>query len=410
MGGVLLGLIVAVCLVLFQSERFLNYGSYSFNLAERVLTELRVLCDYMLSSILPFRGGSLFFDDFPVSNSLFQPFSTFISLVVLCTLLIIGIWALFRKKTALLGVGILFFFIGHGLESTVIPLELYFEHRNYLPAVGLYLAIAFLICQLLIQQHRSLVWLLLLVFVGLNSYWIGAKADIWSSRDKLFTMEAQYHPSSLRLHKTLAVYFINKQQMDRAAYHIEKTVEIYPGTAMGSTVLLASAFCALGVEPANDGWVRHWKWENDEWESVAGGLDTLEGVMSEKQCSGNMLAPLIYRLAEEIRTWREDPAAKSIPVGIYMRVGHFALIVGATDIAEEMSRIACDAKKQALECLTLARVLIAKGQEDEANDIIVDLERSGKALRWEQQIEAIRASFTTSNGRNQTQSTSGDGR
>jgi len=387
MGFVLFALTTAVCLVLFKSERFLHYGSYSFNLTERVFTELRVLCDYILSSILPFRGGSLFFDDFQVSNSLFQPFSTFISLVVLCTLLIVGVWALFRKKTALLGMGILFFFIGHGLESTVIPLELYFEHRNYLPAVGLYLAFAFLFSRLLIQKHRPIIYFVFLSYVGLNLFWLGVKAETWSSQEKLFTMEAQYHPNSLRLHKTLAVFFMNEHKIDRVAYHIEKVVDIYPGAAMGATIHLASAFCMLDVKPKNDAWVRHWEWENDEWEYVAGSLDTMANILSQKQCSIDIVAPLVYRLTEEINNWRLGPSARNIPSGVYMRMGHFALIVDAPEVAEEMSRIACKGTGGVLECLTLARVLVARGREEEASNIVSGLEHS---MKWNQQIEAFR--------------------
>ncbi|MBL4608172.1 MAG: hypothetical protein JKY01_10145, partial [Pseudomonadales bacterium] len=242
MGFILFGLITALSLVLFKSERFLNYDSYSFNLTERVFTELRVLCDYILSLMLPFRGGSLFFDDFQVSKSLFQPISTFISLIVLSIFFIVGICALFRKKTALLGFGILFFFLAHGLESTVIPLELYFEHRNYLPAVGLYLALSSFICSSLLRNYRSLTWFLLLLYIGFNAYWLGIKGDTWSSREKLFSKEEQSHTQSLRLNKTLATFYINNRQMDKAGYYIERTVKIYPGAAMGATLHLASAF------------------------------------------------------------------------------------------------------------------------------------------------------------------------
>jgi len=49
------------------------------------------------------------------------------------------------RRSPLATFEILFLFAGHRLESTLIPLELAFEHRNYLPSLGLILAAADLI-------------------------------------------------------------------------------------------------------------------------------------------------------------------------------------------------------------------------------------------------------------------------
>ncbi|MBL4607004.1 MAG: hypothetical protein JKY01_04155 [Pseudomonadales bacterium] len=149
----------------------------------------------------------------------------------------------------------------------------------------------------------------------------------------------------------------------------------------------------MDIKPLNDGWVHHWKWENDEWEYAAGGLDVLADILSKKQCSFDIVAPLVYRLAEEIENWEQEVPVKSIPYGVYMRMGHFALVVGAVDIAEDMSRVACDATGGTLECLTLARVLVTKGQTNEANDIVTVLEGSKSASRWTGQIKAFRESL-----------------
>jgi len=112
--------------------------------------------------------------------------------------------------------------------------------------------------------------------------------------------------------------------------------------------------------------------------------------LSKKQCSIDIMAPLVYRLAEEVKSWRQGSSARNIPTGVYMRVGYFALVVGALETAEEMSRIACDATGRTLECLTLARVLVAAGREEEASNIVLDLEQSERAMQWSQQIEAYR--------------------
>src|SRR5690606_21983218 len=44
------------------------------------------------------------------------------------------------RRLPLAAFGLLFFYLMHAFESTVFPLEPYFEHRNYLPSAGLVLA------------------------------------------------------------------------------------------------------------------------------------------------------------------------------------------------------------------------------------------------------------------------------
>ena len=41
----------------------------------------------------------------------------------------------------LVSFGIAWFLVGHGMESTFLPLEIVHEHRNYLPLFGILLAV-----------------------------------------------------------------------------------------------------------------------------------------------------------------------------------------------------------------------------------------------------------------------------
>ena len=71
-------------------------------------------------------------DDFVISKTLLSPWTT---LPAIAGLLALAVGALvLRKKHPLITFGIVFFFVAHALESTIIPLEIAFEHRNYLPS------------------------------------------------------------------------------------------------------------------------------------------------------------------------------------------------------------------------------------------------------------------------------------
>jgi tetratricopeptide (TPR) repeat protein len=102
--------------------------------AQRLLTEPRVLMDYLslLWMPTPFSSG-LFNDQYVASQSLWHPISTVFTLIAI-TILICCAWTIRRRYPAL-ALAILFYFAGQLIESSSLALELYFEHRNYLPAM-----------------------------------------------------------------------------------------------------------------------------------------------------------------------------------------------------------------------------------------------------------------------------------
>lgn len=109
----------------------------AWSLAQRLFTEPRALWYYVELLILPrplSRG--VFHDEFAASTTLFSPPSTLLALLALAG--IVAFAVAYRKRWPSISFAILFFLVGHLLESTFIPLELYFEHRNYLPSLVLF--------------------------------------------------------------------------------------------------------------------------------------------------------------------------------------------------------------------------------------------------------------------------------
>jgi protein O-mannosyl-transferase len=101
-----------------------------FTLGERLLTESRLLWQYIGILLLPTTNSIGLFQDITVSSSLFTPLSTLLAILAWLVVLVIGF--IKRGKHALLLFALFWFFSGHLIESTVLPLELYFQHRNYL--------------------------------------------------------------------------------------------------------------------------------------------------------------------------------------------------------------------------------------------------------------------------------------
>ncbi|MGB5832388.1 MAG: hypothetical protein WBG92_10415, partial [Thiohalocapsa sp.] len=110
------------------------HPSRGFSGAERLMTQAHVLAFYLKLFFIPIPGTmSLFHDNFPISHALD---GTTLLLIAGYMAAVVGAIAL-RDRAPWIGFGILWFLTCHLLESTRIPLELVFEHRNYLAILGL---------------------------------------------------------------------------------------------------------------------------------------------------------------------------------------------------------------------------------------------------------------------------------
>lgn len=120
----------------------------NFTLKTRLLSEARIVIDYLNWTLLPTpQSLSFYHDRFQVSSSLISPWTTLASVAALLALL--TLLALLRHRAVLVSLGIAFFLGGQLLTATILPLELIFEHRNYFASFGVLLALIPLLAQLI---------------------------------------------------------------------------------------------------------------------------------------------------------------------------------------------------------------------------------------------------------------------
>jgi tetratricopeptide (TPR) repeat protein len=112
-----------------------GYDHRDFTMGERVLTQFRVLMLYLGLVIWPLPSRFSITHDISASNSLFDPATTFLSLLVLLGLLLAAV--LTARRYRIVSFCILWVFLHLAIESSVIPLELAYEHRMYLPILGI---------------------------------------------------------------------------------------------------------------------------------------------------------------------------------------------------------------------------------------------------------------------------------
>ena len=117
--------IMAAYLLYGLADASAGYDTRAFTMGERLLTQLRVVSMYISEIMLPNAlGAGLFHDDIQVSTSLFNPISTLASATFLGALLVSAF--VLRRKLPVYSFGVLWFFAMQLLESTYMPLELYF--------------------------------------------------------------------------------------------------------------------------------------------------------------------------------------------------------------------------------------------------------------------------------------------
>lgn len=204
--------VAAVYLASHWSTRIVgSYAGREFGPLERVLTEAHIVLRYLGWIVMPQRSALGFFHD-DVAIAHWPPgLATLVALCALASIFAVA-WR-WRQRAPLVAFGVLFFFCAHALESTVFPLELVFEHRNYLPAIGICLALAAATVQLLTRRHASLLLATLALLYGLVT---ATMTPTWGNEGALYASFLQDHPRSLRARATSVEWLLARGDLVNA--------------------------------------------------------------------------------------------------------------------------------------------------------------------------------------------------
>jgi tetratricopeptide (TPR) repeat protein len=124
-----------------------DYTVRPFTMWQRLLTESRVILFYASLLLYPTYSRLMLNHDFTVSTSLIDPWTTPAAILIIAGCLVLVVWQ--ARKNPLISFSILFFFLNHLIEGTIIPLELVFEHTNYTPSMLFFLPVSLLTLRVL---------------------------------------------------------------------------------------------------------------------------------------------------------------------------------------------------------------------------------------------------------------------
>ncbi len=191
---------------------FLSGFDYrSFSLKERILTEPRIILHYFEQIFFPIAKNLSIEHSVQLSTSLFHPWITLPAIIILFSLIVISVYWL--RKYPLLTFPILFYFLNQIVESSIIPLELVFEHRNYLPSFFLFLPISYLWAKIIYdpKKHTRLLTGTLIVasisYLMLSGFATYSRNKVWATEGTLWTDALHKAPASARATHNLGRWY-----------------------------------------------------------------------------------------------------------------------------------------------------------------------------------------------------------
>lgn len=236
----LLSLIPASLLLLLKGQAFFDPGhiiqSYrhrGFTIDQRLMTEARILVVYITLLLYPMPNRLCLVHDIEVSQGLLQPPTTMLSFLALALIISMALWK--ARKWPLVSYCVLFFFINHLIESSVFPLELFYEHRNYLPSLLFFLPISMLIMKGIhyFSYKTSMKWIfctfIILLLTGYG-HSTAVRNIIWKTEKSLWLDAIEKNPSSARAHHNLGLAFASLNNYQEAIFHYDKAIQLPRGS------------------------------------------------------------------------------------------------------------------------------------------------------------------------------------
>jgi len=193
-------ILAAITLLVFLGDSIgSGYATRDFDMLERMMTQSRVLFLYLGLLLIPdIRRFGLYHDDVAASSGLLDPSTTL--LAVLAWTIIAVLVLVTARRRAPWAFAIAWFLAGHAMESSVLPLELVHEHRNYVPSVGIWIGVAFYAGVVWERAGRLRRWVpyALAAWIIAMALTTHVRARAWRDPAVLMETLARHHPQSYR--------------------------------------------------------------------------------------------------------------------------------------------------------------------------------------------------------------------
>lgn len=246
-GAWALALIATLIVILVRAEILLGgYENREFSLCQRLLTESQILWEYVYHLLWPsIEGLGIYHDDYPITRGISESLSSLLAVLSWIVIASIVLYSAIKDKFYYIGFGLGFYLFAHLMESSFISLELYFEHRNYLPAFGIYFALTGVLYQFTYRYKFLRPWVLvglaaLIVSFGVQT---GLQSFIWSNKVTLLMHAHNDHPQSARVNAEMARMYAQMGDLEHAKNYSDEIRKINSADSAGHDIREIILYC-----------------------------------------------------------------------------------------------------------------------------------------------------------------------
>jgi hypothetical protein len=208
-----------------------GYEHRNFTLWERLLTQPRVIAFHLSQIMWPSPDRFSIAHDVIVSSSLLTPPTTLLAIIAVIVWFGIGVFLMTISRYRLLGFFALFFPIALIPESSIIPLEMVFEHRMYLPSIALAGLLGYL-CLKLIERAKPKYIAAGVISVCVIAVSLTFVTQVvvtkWKDGYTLWSHALRNAPLHPRVHENLSLALRERGQIDDALLHARRSVQLDP--------------------------------------------------------------------------------------------------------------------------------------------------------------------------------------
>ena len=191
-----------------------------------LLTQINVISDYLGLLFLPINQSIDF--DHPVSHNFFE-LQTIFSSLLLMVLFVLSV--LLFKKSRIVSFGIIWFFLTLMVESSLIPIrDVMFEHRLYLPSVGIFLSASVLIVQIL-KDRRKTLFVFVFIIISLLSMATVKRNILWQKPILLWHDAVAKENIKARTMNNLGASLLSSGRLGMALSQYDRAVKQFPHDA-----------------------------------------------------------------------------------------------------------------------------------------------------------------------------------
>ena len=212
-----------------HEEEMIHIGNY-------LPTQFRVISTYLRLFFFPFGQNLLY--DFSASKS-FLDIKTLLCFFFLIFLILFA-WGI-RHKNKLVSFGITWFFLTLAVESSIIPIRyVIFEHRCYLPLVGLALITSLLLHQCL--KSRKVFLITIIILTTFLSILTTQRNKVWRTDIRLWEDVVKKSPLLQAAYDNLGAAYLAKGEHQKAIAVLLKSLQLQKNSVfalnnLGSTYL-----------------------------------------------------------------------------------------------------------------------------------------------------------------------------